>query len=163
MPSFDIFSKVDLQEVDNALNQANKEIAQRYDFKGAQVSVALGEDKKSMVIKATGADKLAAAVGLLQTKLVKRGVPLKAIEMGKIDGLPGGAMRQVATLQQGIPVEKGREIAKLVKDSKLKVQAAIQGDELRISGKARDDLQSVMQLLRGHDFGVDLQFGNFRE
>jgi hypothetical protein len=163
MPSFDIFSKVDLQEVDNALNQAAKEIGQRYDFKGAQVSVALGEDKKSLVIKAIGEEKLGAAVEILQTKLVKRGVPLKAIEMGKIEGLPGGAMKQVATLQQGIPVEKGREIAKLVKESKIKVQASIQGDELRVSGKARDDLQTVMQLLRGHDFGVDLQFGNFRD
>lgn len=163
MPSFDIFSKVDLQEVDNALNQASKEIGQRYDFKGADVSVAMGEDKKSLVIKAKGEEKLAAAVGILQTKLVKRGVPLKAIEMGKIEGLPGGAMKQVATLQQGIPVEKGREITKAVKDSKLKVQASIQGDELRVSGKSRDDLQSAMQLLRGHDFGVDLQFGNFRD
>jgi uncharacterized protein YajQ (UPF0234 family) len=163
MPSFDIFSKVDLQEVDNALNQATKEFGQRYDFKGADVSVTLAEDKKSLIIKAKGEDKLEAAVGILQTKLLKRGVPLKAIEMGKIEGIPGGALKQVATLQQGIPVEKGRDIAKMVKDSKLKVQASIQGDELRVSGKARDDLQTVMQLLRGHDFGVDLQFGNFRD
>jgi uncharacterized protein YajQ (UPF0234 family) len=163
MPSFDIFSKVDLQEVDNALNQATKEIGQRYDFKGADVSVALAEDKKSMIIKAKGEDKLSAAVGILQNKLVKRGVPLKAIEMGKIEGIPGGAMKQVATLQQGIPVEKGREIAKMVKESKLKVQAAIQGEELRVSGKSRDELQTVMQMLRGYDFGVDLQFGNFRD
>jgi uncharacterized protein YajQ (UPF0234 family) len=116
-----------------------------------------------LIIKAKGEDKLEAAVGILQTKLLKRGVPLKAIEMGKIEGIPGGALKQVATLQQGIPVEKGRDIAKMVKDSKLKVQASIQGDELRVSGKARDDLQTVMQLLRGHDFGVDLQFGNFRD
>jgi uncharacterized protein YajQ (UPF0234 family) len=163
VPSFDIFSKVDFQEVDNALNQASKEIAQRYDFKGTATSVALGEDKKSLVIKAVGEDRLQTAVEILQTKLVKRGVPLKAVEMGKVEGLSGGALKQVATLQQGIPVEKGREIAKMVKESKLKVQASIQGDELRVSGKARDDLQAVMQLLRGHDFGVDLQFGNFRD
>lgn len=163
MPSFDIFSKVDPQEVDNALNQATKEIGQRYDFKGTSTSVALGEDGKSIVLSASTEGRLEAAVEILLGKLVKRGVSLKAVSMGAVEPATGGHFRQVATLQQGIPVEKGRLVVKLVKESKLKVQAAIQGEELRISGKARDDLQACMQLVRGTDFGIDLQFGNFRD
>ncbi|HUB08711.1 MAG TPA: YajQ family cyclic di-GMP-binding protein [Myxococcales bacterium] len=163
MPSFDIFSKVDMQEVDNALNQATKEIAQRYDFKGTETSVALGEDKKSIVVKANSDGRVLAAVEVLQGKLVKRGVPLKAVVFGKVEPIGGDMVRQVATLQQGIPVEKGRDIVKAIKDAKMKVQASIQGDQLRVSGKARDDLQACIQLVRGQDFGVDLQFGNFRD
>lgn len=163
MPSFDIFSKVDMQELDNAINQSTKEIAQRYDFKGTETSIALGEDKKSIVVKANSDGRVQAAVEVLQGKLAKRGVPLKAVTFGKIEPIGGSMVRQVATLQQGIPVEKGRDIVKLVKDSKLKVQASIQGDQLRVTGKSRDDLQSVIQLVRGQDFGVDLQFGNFRD
>ncbi len=163
MPSFDIFSKVDMQEVDNALNQATKEIAQRYDFKGAETSVALGDDKKSIVVKANSEGRVQAAVEVLLSKLVKRGVPLKAVAFGKIEPMGGNLVRQVATLQQGIPVEKGRDIVKAIKDSKLKLQASIQGDQLRVSGKSRDELQSCIQLVRGQDFGLDLQFGNFRD
>ena len=163
MPSFDIFSKVDMQEIDNALNQATKEIAQRYDFKGAETSVALGDDKKSIVVKANSEGRVQAAVEVLLSKLVKRGVPLKAVAFGKIEPMGGNLVRQVATLQQGIPVEKGRDIVKAIKDSKLKLQASIQGDQLRVSGKSRDELQSCIQLVRGQDFGLDLQFGNFRD
>ncbi len=163
MPSFDIFSKVDLQEVDNALNQAGKEIAQRYDFKNTDTHVEFGDEKKSIVVRANAEGRLLAAVEVLQGKLVKRGVPLKALLWGKIEPTSGGHVKQVATLQQGIPVEKGREIVKLVKESGLKVQASIQGDQLRVAGKARDDLQSVIQRVRGQDFGIDLQFGNFRD
>jgi cyclic-di-GMP-binding protein len=163
MPSFDIFSKVDMQEVDNALNQATKEIAQRYDFKATETSVALGEDKKTIVVKANSDGRVQAAVEVLQGKLVKRGVPLKAVVFAKIEPIGGNMVRQVATLQQGIPVEKGRDIVKAIKESKIKVQASIQGDQLRVTGKSRDDLQSCIQLVRGQDFGIDLQYGNFRD
>ncbi len=163
MPSFDVFSKVDMQELDNALNQTVKEIAQRYDFKGTECQVALGEDKRSIVVKANSEGRVQAAVEVLQSKLVKRGVPLKALDFGKIEPAGGAIMRQVATLQQGIPVEKGRDIVKAIKDGKLKVQASIQGDQLRVTGKSRDDLQSCIQLVRSQDFGIDLQVGNFRD
>ncbi|MHB1845550.1 MAG: YajQ family cyclic di-GMP-binding protein [Deltaproteobacteria bacterium] len=163
MPSFDIFSKVDMQEVDNAVNQAMKELAQRYDFRGTDTKLSVGEDKKSIVIASNGEDKIEAATEVLRLKLVKRGVPLAAVEFQKPEATGGMRLRQVAKLQEGIPTEKAKEIVKLVKESKLKVQASIQGEELRITGKSRDDLQSAMQLVRGHDFGADLQFGNFRD
>ena len=163
MPSFDIFSKIDLQEIDNALNQASKEIAQRYDFKGTQTTVALGEDKKTLVVQANSEGRVEAAMEVLQSKLVRRGVPVNAITFGKIEPSTGQLVRSVATMQQGIPVEKGREIVKLLKESKLKIQAAIQGEELRVSGKVRDDLQACMQLVRSASLGIDLQFGNFRD
>jgi uncharacterized protein YajQ (UPF0234 family) len=163
MPSFDIVSQIDFQEVDNALTQSQKEIAQRYDFKNTQVSLAWGEDKKSIVLKANAEDRVEAAKEVLQTKLVKRGVPLKAAIFGKVEPISGQIQKMTATFQQGIPVEKGKEIVKLIKDSKLKAQAAIQGESLRISSKSRDDLQAVMQLVRGADFDVDVQFNNFRD
>jgi uncharacterized protein YajQ (UPF0234 family) len=163
MPSFDIVSQIDFQEVDNALTQSQKEIAQRYDFKNTQVSLAWGEDKKSIVLKANAEDRVEAAKEVLQTKLVKRGVPLKAAIFGKIEPISGQLQKQTATFQQGIPTEKGKEIVKLIKDSKLRVQAAIQGESLRVSSKSRDDLQSVMQLVRGADLDVDVQFNNFRD
>ncbi len=129
MPSFDIVSQIDFQEVDNALSQSQKEIAQRYDFRNSQVSLTWGEDKKSIVLKANAEDRIDAAKEVLQTKLVKRGVPLKAAVFGKIEPISGQMQEAMtATFQQGIPTEKGKEIAKLIKDSKLKAQAAIQGD-----------------------------------
>jgi cyclic-di-GMP-binding protein len=163
VPSFDIVNQVDMQEVDNALNQASKEIIQRYDFKNTATSVAFGEDRKSIVMKANSEGRLEAALDVLQTKLVKRGVSLKALTLGKIEPAPGGHVRQTATLQQGIPVEKAKEIIAQLKESKLKVQGSIQGDQLRVSGKARDDLQTAIQLVRGIDFGLELQFVNFRD
>ena len=163
MPSFDIVNQVDMQEVDNALNQASKEIAQRYDFKNTATSVAFGEDKKSILMKASTEGRLEAALDVLQSKLVKRGVSLKALNVGKVEPAPGGHVRQTATLQQGIPVEKAKEIVAQLKESKLKVQGSIQGDQLRVSGKARDDLQAAIQLVRGIDFGLELQFVNFRD
>jgi len=163
MPSFDIVSQIDFQEVDNALTQSQKEIAQRYDFRSAQASLTWGEDKKSIVLKANAEDRIEAAKEVLQTKLVKRGVPLKAAVFGKIEPIGGQMQKMTATFQQGIPSEKAKEIAKLVKDSKLKAQAAIQGDSLRVSSKSRDELQAVMQLVRGANLDVDVQFNNFRD
>ncbi len=163
MPSFDIVSQIDFQEVDNALTQSQKEIAQRYDFKNTQVSLAWGEDKKSIVLKANAEDRVEAAKEVLQTKLVKRGVPLKAAIFGKIEPIGGQIQKMTATFQQGIPVEKGKDIVNLIKDSKLKAQAAIQGESLRISSKSRDDLQAVMQLVRGAELDVNVQFTNFRD
>ncbi len=163
MPSFDIFSKVDLQEVDNALNQASKEIAQRYDFKGTATTIAFAPDHKAIVVEANAEGRLQAALDVLQGRLVKRAVPLKALAWGEVEPIGGGKVKQTATLQQGIPVEKGREIVKQIKESGLKLQASIQGDQLRVSGKSRDDLQACIQLVRGTDHGIDLQFGNFRD
>jgi uncharacterized protein YajQ (UPF0234 family) len=163
MPSFDIVNQVDLQEVDNALNQAGKEIAQRYDFKNTATSVAFAEDRKSILIQANSEGRLQAAVDVLQSRLVKRGVSLKALTLGSVEPAAGGSVRQTGTLQQGIPVEKEREIVKHLKESKLKVQASIQGDQLRVSGKSRDELQSAIQLVRELDVGLELQFVNFRD
>ena len=163
MPSFDIVSEVNFQEVDNALNQAIKEVAQRYDFRDAQASLGWAEDKKSIVLKTNNVEKLAAAKEILQGKLVKRGVALNAANFGEIEAMGGQLQKQLCTFQQGIPVEKAREITKLVKDSKLKVQAAIQGEQLRVTGKARDDLQAAMALVRGANLDFDVQFTNFRD
>jgi uncharacterized protein YajQ (UPF0234 family) len=163
MPSFDIVSQVNLKEVDNALTQSQKELAQRYDFKGTQTTLAWGDDKKSIVIKSNDAGRVEAAAEVLMAKLVKRNVPLKAATFGKIEPVGGATQKQTITFQEGIPVEKGKEVVALIKDSKLKVQASIQGEQLRVTGKSRDDLQSVMALLRGADLNVDLQFTNFRD
>jgi uncharacterized protein YajQ (UPF0234 family) len=163
MPSFDIVSQVDFQEVDNALTQSQKEIAQRYDFRNTQTSLAWGADKKSVVIKANETGRVEAAAEVLMAKLVKRSVPLNAATFGKIEPVAGSTVQQTITFQQGIPSDKAKEIAALVKESKLKVQASIQGDQLRVTGKARDDLQSAMALIRGADLNVDVQFTNFRD
>jgi uncharacterized protein YajQ (UPF0234 family) len=163
MPSFDIVSQVDLQEVDNALTQSQKEIAQRFDFKNTQTTLAWAEDRKSILLRANSEGRVQAAAEVLQSKLVKRGVPLKAVTMSAIEPAGGQMQKQSVTFQQGIPVEKGKEIVKAIKDSKLKVQASIQGEQLRVTGKARDDLQAVMALVRGQDFGIDVQFNNFRD
>jgi uncharacterized protein YajQ (UPF0234 family) len=159
-PSFDVVSEVNLPEAQNAVAQAQKEIAQRYDLKGT--SAGLEQAERELTLTADTDFALKAVNDILQTKLAKRGVSLKALEYGKVEPAAKGTVRQVVTIQQGIPSEKAREIVKAVKDGKLKVQVAIQGEQLRVSGKKKDDLQAVIALLRGADFGLPLQFTNFR-
>ena len=160
--SFDIVSKVDIQEVRNAIDQALKEIKQRFDLKDSHSEVTLLQGDKEIQLASAAEYKLEAVKEILGQKLVKRGVSLKNLEYGKIEPAAGQSVRQKVTLQQGIPGEKAKEIVRLVKDSKKKVQASIQGDTVRISGKDRDDLQAIIALLRGKDLGVDLQFTNYR-
>jgi uncharacterized protein YajQ (UPF0234 family) len=158
--SFDIVSSVNLQEVKNAIAQAMKEIQTRFDLKGSGSSVELqGEE---IALGSADEFKLKAVRDVLEERLVKRGVPMKALSYGSIDQALGATVRQRITLQKGIPTDKAREIVKLIKGSKLKVQAAIQGDQLRVSGKNRDDLQGVIRLLKGTDLGIDMQFTNYR-
>ena len=161
MPSFDVVSQVDLQEVDNAVNQARKEVGQRYDFKDTNTEIVL-EDNEIRIVSSDDF-KVKAVVDVLQSKLVRRQVPLKSVTYGKIEPAAGGRARQTLTVQQGIATEKARQIVKIVKDAKLKVQSQIQGDQVRVSGKNRDDLQRVIQLLRQQDLDVALQFVNFRD
>ena len=161
MPSFDVVSEVDPQEVDNAINQTRKEIVQRYDFKGTKTSIDV--DKESIHVVSDDDFKVKAVVDVLQSKFVRRGISLKALVYGKIEPAAGGLAKQTITVQQGIDADRARQIVKLVKDTKLKVQTQIQGDQLRISGKKRDDLQSVMQLLKAQDLDLPLQFSNFRD
>ncbi|MCM3875999.1 MAG: YajQ family cyclic di-GMP-binding protein [Thermoanaerobaculia bacterium] len=158
--TFDVVSEVNLPEVGNAVAQARKETAQRYDLKGS----AAGIEQKDKELTLTANDEfgLKAVTDILQTKLVKRGVSLKSLDYGTIEPATKGTVRQVVTIRQGIASEKAREIVKAIKDSKLKVQVAIQGEQLRVSGKKKDDLQAVIALLRGADFGIPLQFTNFR-
>jgi uncharacterized protein YajQ (UPF0234 family) len=161
--SFDVTSGVDLQEVDNAVNQALKEVAQRYDFKGVHATIELDRAKGVIDMEAEDEYKMTALYDVLQSKLVRRNVPLKNLKPGKLDQASLGRVRQQVELQQGIPSEAAKQIAKAVKDRKMKnVQVAIQGDQLRVSSSSRDALQEVIQFLRGEDFGVDLQFGNYR-
>jgi len=159
--SFDIVCKVDMQEVTNALDQARREIDTRYDLKGSKNEVKLEEADITLTVP--DEMKLKAVIDILQSKLHKRGIPLKALDYGKVEEASGGALRQKIAIQQGIPIEKAREIVRLVKDSKVRVQAAIQEDQVRVSGKNRDDLQRVIQLLKQQDLDVALQFVNFRE
>ncbi len=159
--SFDIVSKVDLQEVTNAIQQALKEVHTRYDLEDSKSNIEL-EGKEAIVLSSADEFKLKAVNDVLQGKLVKRGVPLKALTYGKIEDAAGSTVRQRITMQQGIPTEKAREIVKAIKDSKKKVQAAIQGDLVRVSGKDRDTLQEIMAVLRNRDFGIDMQFTNYR-
>ncbi len=158
--SFDVVSSVDLQEVKNAIAQAMKEIVTRYDLKGTGSDVVLqGEE-----ITLTSADefKLKAVRDVLETRLVKRNVPLKAFTYGTIEKALGGTTRQQVSMQKGIPSDKAKEVVKLIKGTKLKVQASIQGDQVRVSGKDRDALQSVIRLLKDTDLGIDMQFTNYR-
>jgi len=159
-PTFDVVSEVNLPEVANAVAQAQKETAQRYDLKGG----AAGIEQKDKELTLTANDEfgLKAVTDILQTKLVKRGVSLKSLDYGTIEPATKGTVRQVVTIRQGIASEKAKEIVKAIKDSKLKVQVAIQGEQLRVSGKKKDDLQAAIALLRGADFGIPLQFTNFR-
>jgi hypothetical protein len=161
--SFDVTSTVDLQEVDNALNQARKEVAQRYDLKGARTEISFKPAEKTLVLTAEDRMQVEALWDIVQTRLVRRGVPVKNFKPGEIQPAAGGAMRRSIELQQGIPTEAAREIVKFLKDQKLKkVQAAIQSDQVRVSAPSKDDLQEAIGLLRGHDFGIELQFGNYR-
>src|SRR5262252_5052848 len=159
--TFDIVSKVDLQEVSNAIQNALKEIHTRFDLKDSKSDIQL-EGKDTIVLSSVDEYKLKAVNDILQGKLVKRGVPLKALTYGVVEPAAGSTARQKITMQQGIPTEKAREIVKVIKDSKKKVQASIQGDSVRVSGKDRDTLQEVIALLRGRDFGIDMQFTNYR-
>lgn len=161
MPSFDVVSRVDLQEVENALNQTRKEVAQRYDLKDTKTEIAW--DKTEIVITSADDFKVQAVLDVLQSKLVRRSVPLKNLEYGKVEPAAGGRARQKITVRQGIDGDKAREIVKRVKASGLKVQGQILEDQVRVSGKKRDDLQASIQMLKGEDFGLALQFVNFRE
>ena len=161
--SFDVTSTVDLQEVDNALNQARKEVAQRYDFKGSKASIDFNKAENTITLAADDNMKMDALWDILQTRLVRRNVPVKNLKLGDIEPATGSTVRRVITLQQGIPGDTAREIIKYLKDQKLKkVQASIQGDQLRIASASKDELQEVIRLLRDHDFGISLQFGNYR-
>lgn len=160
--SFDIVSKVDVQEVRNAIEQAVKEIRQRFDLKDSKSEIKLAEGDKEIQLASAGEYQLEAVKEILGQKMVKRGVSLKNLTYGKLEQATGQSVRQTITLQQGIPGEKAKDIVKLVKDSKKKVQASIQGDTVRISGKDRDELQAIIALLRGKDLGVELQFTNYR-
>lgn len=161
--SFDISTGADLQEVDNAVNQALKEVAQRFDFKGTRCTIQLDREKASIALEADDAFKMRALFDVLQGRLVKRGVPLKNLRPGEDQPASGGRVRRGITLQQGIPQDTARTIVKAVKDRDWKkVQVAIQGDELRVTSPSKDTLQEVMAFLRGQDFGIELEFGNYR-
>jgi len=160
--SFDIVSKVDLQEVLNAVQQAMKEISQRFDFKGSKSDIDLNKDKHEITLVSDDDMKLRSVTDILQTKLVKRGISLKALDYGKIEPAAGNTVKQVITLQQGIPVEKSKEIVKVIKDTKMKVQAEIQKDQVRVKAKKIDDLQATMKIIRDRNFDIHLEFINFR-
>lgn len=161
MPSFDIVSKVDMQEVDNAVNQTVKEITQRYDFKGSKSEVTL--EKESVKILADDDFKLKAIADILQSKFFKRGISPKALKFGKAEVASGSMVRQIVTIQQGISKEQAKEIGQVIKDTKLKVQSQIQDDQLRVTGKNIDDLQEVIKTLKGKDLDIEMQFVNFRQ
>jgi len=160
--SFDIVSEVDLQEVDNAVNQAMKEIVQRYDFKGSVSKITLKKAEKELELFSDDESRMKAVVDILQSKFIKRNLPLKAMDLQEVETVSGGKAQQKAKLVCGIPMETCKEVVKLIKDSKLKVQASIQDEKVRVSSKSKDDLQAGMQLLRGKDLKVALQFNNFR-
>jgi cyclic-di-GMP-binding protein len=160
--TFDIVSKIDLNEVSNAIQQASKEVHTRYDLKDSKSSIELNEKDNKILLASADEYKLKSVVEILGQKLVKRGVPLKGLQYGTITPASHSSVRQEITLQQGISTEKAKEIIKIIKDSKLKVQASIQSDAIRVSGKDRDVLQQVIALLRGKDFGIDMQFTNYR-
>ncbi len=158
--SFDIVSKTDYAELGNALNQTEKEISQRFDFKGSKASVELQD--KDLLMAAEDETKLRNMNDILQSKLVKRGISLKALDYQRIEPAAGGTVRQLVKVQQGIPIEKAKEVVRFIKDAKFKVQASIQGETVRVSGKDRDTLQDVMAKLKGKDFGIDMKFDNYR-
>lgn len=161
--SFDVTSPIDFQEVDNALNQARKEVGQRYDFKGARADIELNQTDKTLTLVTDDEMKMNALWEMVQTRLVRRNVPVKNFKVGDSEPSGGGTVKRVITIQEGIPIEAAREIVKYMKDKKLKkVQASIQGDQVRITSPSKDDLQDAIRALRDHDFGVALQFGNYR-
>ena len=158
--SFDIVSEVDRAEITNAINQTVKEVRQRFDFKGSTATVAL--EANELILTAEDETKLRNMNDIFQQKLVRRGVPLKALSYGNVDPAGGGTVRQKVQIQQGIPQEKAKEVVRFIKDSKAKVQASIQGDIVRVSGKDRDTLQGVIAELKSKDFGINMQFSNYR-
>jgi hypothetical protein len=160
--SFDVVSKIEMPEVLNAIQQALKEVHQRYDLKDSRSNIELVEKDHKILLASKDEFKLKAVVDILESKLVKRQVPLKGLTYGEVTPAAGSTVRREIALQQGIPIEKSREIVKKIKDSKLKVQASIQGDFVRVSGRDRDVLQNVIKLLRESDFGIDMQFINYR-
>ncbi len=162
MPSFDIVSELDLMEVENAFNQARKELAQRFDFKGTSTDLERQKDG-AILVTANSEGRAEAAYGVLLEKLAKRGVPLEGLDPQKVEPASGGHVRQLVKLKKGIPQAEAKKIVALVKDSGLKVQASIQGDAVRVTGKKRDDLQAVMQAVRGAKLGLPLLFQNFRD
>ncbi|MBV8546718.1 MAG: YajQ family cyclic di-GMP-binding protein [Acidobacteria bacterium] len=158
--SFDIVSKTEMQEVTNAIQQAQKELAQRFDFKGSKSSIELTAEEIVLVSDDEG--KLRSVKDILETKLVKRGVSLKAVDYAALEQAAGGTVRQKAKIVQGIEIEKAKAIVKAIKEAKLKVQASIQSDQVRVTGRAKDDLQKAMAIVKGHDYGIPLQFTNYR-
>ena len=161
--SFDVTSTIDFAEVDNALNQARKEVGQRYDFKGATADITLNAADKTLTLLADDEFKMNALWEIVQTRLVRRGVAVKNFKVPDSEPAAGGAVRRVIEIQQGIPIEAAKEIVKFLKEKKIKkVQAAIQADQVRVSSTSKDELQDAMRVLRDHDFGVALQFGNYR-
>jgi uncharacterized protein YajQ (UPF0234 family) len=158
--SFDIVSKTEMQEVTNAIQQAQKELAQRFDFKGSKSSIELTAEEIVLVSDDEG--KLRSVKDILETKLVKRGVSLKAVDYAALEQAAGGTVRQKAKIVQGIEIEKAKAIVKAIKEAKLKVQASIQSDQVRVTGRAKDDLQKAMAVVKGHDYGIPLQFTNYR-
>jgi len=160
--TFDVVSKVDLQEVQNAVQQASKEIVTRFDFRGSKSKIEWNEKELALTLTSDDDHKLKSVVDILEKKLVKRGVAVKSLDFQKVEPAAGSTVRQIVKIQQGIPIEKAKAIVKAIKDSKIRVQASIQSDQVRVAGKSRDDLQSVITLLRGEDFGLPLQFLNYR-
>jgi uncharacterized protein YajQ (UPF0234 family) len=165
MPSFDVVSKLDAHELDNAVGQAKKELVTRYDFQGTKTDLDFTPDRNGIQLKSSTQDRIDVAYEILLAKMVKRGVPIRGVSGGEVEQAALGQVKRLVTLQQGIPVEKAKELIKALKDSKLKVQGSIQGDQLRVSGKSRDELQGAIAFLRGLQDTVklDLQFTNFRE
>jgi uncharacterized protein YajQ (UPF0234 family) len=160
--SFDIVCEVDMQEVTNAVSQASKEIGQRFDFKGSKSSIDFDKAKGAVTLISDDEQKMKNVIDILQSKLVKRGVALKALNYGKLEPAAGNTVRQVITLQQGIPQEKAKEIVKIIKDLKLKVNAEIQKDQVRVRAKKIDDLQAIMANVKERDLGIHIQFSNYR-
>ncbi|MEC4684892.1 MAG: YajQ family cyclic di-GMP-binding protein [Nitrospirota bacterium] len=160
--SFDIVCVVDMQEVDNAVNQAMKEISQRFDFKGSKSNIELNKDKGVITVISDDEQKIKSVIDILQSKLVKRGISLKALSYGKVEPAAGDTVKQVITLQQGIPQDKAKEIVKFIKNTKLKVTSEIQQEQVRVKGKKIDDLQAIMSRVKEKDFGIHLQFTNYR-
>jgi hypothetical protein len=161
VPSFDVVSQVDMQEVSNALQQTRKEVEQRYDFKGSKTEIE--QEKNVVKITSDNDFKVKAVVDILHSKLVKRNINLKSLEYGKVETAGGGLARQLVTIQQGLDTDAAREVVKLIKETKIKVQAQVQDDQVRVTGKKRDELQAVIQALRAADFRRPLQFVNMRD
>ncbi len=160
--SFDVVSKVDLQEAENAVNQANKEIGTRFDFRGSVSKIDFDKKAPSLTLFSDDEGKLKSVIDVLQNKFIKRNVPLRSLDYQKLEAAEKATVRQLVKIKQGIESDKAKEIARFIKDAKIKVTASIQGDQLRVVSKSKDDLQVTMNALRGQDFGVDLQFTNFR-